>query len=178
MKLIKRTVIVLTVAGAVLSAGPLGAVLPPGSYESLAANAPIVIIGRLGHVFEGSQRAKTEIEVLATYRGPLKAGSRIGLSFYLTGPRTPPGPTCFTTRGYLKKGRRMLLFLVYSPKYRVYHLTAHNCKTLSLDGPVKSVMDRINRALKRIPPNVPQKLRSKLRTIYQWAYRWVLTKRK
>lgn len=119
------------------SASPVRAVLPPGANESLAANAPVIVIGKVSALKKIADREVAVFKILTVGRGEIKEGTAVQVM-----PDRPPkkklvGPAVKYHRFAL--GQTWLLFLQPPPpgyeKKMPYHtLAAHGWYTVKLDG--------------------------------------------
>ena len=171
----------------VILAAPGRAVMPPGSYEHLAAGAQYILIGRVVAVRPDSRTpprfVNADIEVLATARGNLAPGQKFVLKIDLpsrTDRMRPGGASCLPHQASaVKPGRVYLLFLNYY-RFRAhgqlwtgYAFAAHFCKTLRLDGPQAAARGRIIQAHQSMDPRTAGKVRGILTRVYLWAHGWV-----
>ena len=172
----------LIMLSTVLRLSPARAVLPPGAYESLAANAPFICICRIAEI-EGlhdqndNQFVKADIEIREVFKGGLNKGETIQINFPVWHENAPVGPTFyFNPESLPKPGQHFLFFLQNDEITGGYFLAAHGSYVIELDGPRENVIRKLDEKLNpEHSPSVTMKVRENLSQIYQWVMWFILT---
>ena len=149
---------------------PCGAVLPPGANESLAAKAPIVLIGKVVELKNDSGRKVTVFKILVVGRGEAEAGRLLDLEMFQKPTELIAGPEVVYHE--MAPGETWLLFL-HPPQGKVgpyYILAAHGWYTRKLDG-IANAEALVGLLPKPWNPEVAQSLET-LRGIYHDAGLW------
>ncbi len=176
MKALKKTgcVAILCLASAFLlnSLAPLSclAVLPPGANESLAAKAPIVLIGKVLKLADASSRKLVAFRILETGRGQIQPGTDLEVELARPPKKKLMGPTVVYHK--MAPGQTWLLFLL-SPQGKIlpYHtLAAHGWYTRKLDG-IPDAEALVGLLPQAGNPKMAESL-NMLREIYQGAGQW------
>ena len=159
-----------------LAPAPSGAVLPPGANESLAAQAPLILIGKVTALKKDSGREVADFQVLVVGRGDPEPGRKVGVLLDRPPKKKMVGPTVVYHQ--MAPGQTWLLFL--SPphaKSGPYHtLAAHGWYTVKLDG-----IPNTAALLARLPQATHKDMEASLsfiREVYKGAGGWIEQGRK